>query len=79
MVRLLSRYAIFSSDVPRRGGAAGDVGPYHTPPPRHLVGRGVTVTPPADGSFCGSLFVGTHKGVNGLWWVIQRGAMIIIR
>lgn len=39
----------------------------------------VTVTPPADGSLCGSLFVGTHKGVNGLWWVIQRGAMIIIR
>ena len=39
----------------------------------------MTVTPPADGSFCGSLFVGTHKGVNGLWWVIQRGAMIIIR
>ncbi len=33
----------------------------------------------ADGSLGGSLFVGTHKGVNGLWWVIQRGAMIIIR
>ena len=39
----------------------------------------VTVTPPPSGNGGGSLVAATHDGVNGYWWVIPRGMLLIFK
>jgi hypothetical protein len=39
----------------------------------------VSVTPPASGNGGGSLVRGVHNDVNGYWWVVPRGTLLMFK